>query len=119
MRYMLLIYKDEKVWGEMSVQEKGAIYQQAVEYSEGLRPSGFYQGGEPLEDTNTATTVRLKNGQAVITDGPFAETKEQLGGYTIVEAKDLDEVIAFVTRHPLLRGGLSIEVRPIRVGPPR
>ena len=119
MRYMLLIYKDEKVWGEMSVQEKGAIYQQAVEYSEGLRPSGFYQGGEPLEDSNTATTVRLKNGQAVITDGPFAETKEQLGGYTIVEAKDLDEVIAFVTRHPLLRGGLSIEVRPIRVGPPR
>jgi hypothetical protein len=116
---MLLIYKDEKVWGEMSVQEKGAIYQQAVEYSEGLRPSGFYQSGEPLEDTNTATTVRLKNGQAVITDGPFAETKEQLGGYTIVEAKDLDEVIAFVTRHPLLRGGLSIEVRPIRVGPPR
>ena len=119
MRYMLLIYKDEKVWGEMSVQEKGAIYQQAVEYSEGLRPSGFYQGGEPLEDTNTATTVRLKNGQAVITDGPFAETKEQLGGYTVVEAKDLDEVIAFVTRHPLLRGGLSIEVRPIREGPPR
>jgi hypothetical protein len=63
--------------------------------------------------------VRLKNGKAVITDGPFAETKEQLGGYTIVEAKDLDEVLAFVTRHPLLRGGHTIEVRPIRVGPPK
>ncbi len=119
MRYMLLIYKDEKMWDEMSVQEKGTIYQQAVEFSEGLRPSGFYQGGEPLEETSTATTVRMKNGKAVITDGPFAETKEQLGGYTIVEAKDLDEVLAFAARHPLVRAGLSIEVRPIRVGPPR
>jgi hypothetical protein len=119
MRYMLLIYKDEKAWAEMSVQEKGTIYQQAVEYSEARRPSGFYQGGEPLEDTPTATTVRMKAGQAVITDGPFAETKEQLGGYTIVETKDLDEVLAFAGRHPLVRAGLSIEVRPIRVGPPR
>lgn len=119
MRYMLLIYKDEKLWDEMSVQEKGTIYQQAVEFSEALRPNGFYQGGEPLEATSTATTVRMKDGKAVVTDGPFAETKEQLGGYTIVEAKDLDEVLAFATRHPLVRAGLSIEVRPIRVGPPR
>jgi hypothetical protein len=119
MRYMLLIYKDEKMWDEMTVEEKGAIYQEAVEYSEARRPSGFYQGGEPLQDTNTATTVRMKNGKEVITDGPFAETKEQLGGYTIVEAKDLDEVLAFAARHPLVRAGLSIEVRPIRVGPPR
>ena len=119
MRYMLLIYKDEKMWDEMTMEEKGAIYQEAVEYSEARRPSGFYQGGEPLQDTNTATTVRMENGKEVITDGPFAETKEQLGGYTIVEAKDLDEVLAFVARHPLVRAGLSIEVRPIRVGPPR
>jgi len=119
MRYMLLIYKDEKMWDEMTVEEKGAIYQEAVEYSEARRPSGFYLAGEPLQDTNTATTVRMKNGKEVITDGPFAETKEQLGGYTIVEAKDLDEVLAFAARHPLVRAGLSIEVRPIRVGPPR
>jgi hypothetical protein len=119
MRYMLLIYKDEKMWDEMMVEEKGAIYQEAVEYSEARRPSGFYLAGEPLQDTNTATTVRMKNGKEVITDGPFAETKEQLGGYTIVEAKDLDEVLAFAARHPLVRAGLSIEVRPIRVGPPR
>ena len=118
MRYMLLIYKDEKAWGEMSVQEKGAIFHEAVEYSEDFRKRGVYLAGEPLQDTNTATTVRMKNGKTVMTDGPFAETKEQLGGYSIVEAKDLDEVIAFVTRHPLLRGGLSIEVRPIREGPP-
>jgi len=121
MRYMLLIYKDEKMWDEMSVQEKGTIYQQAVEFSEGLRPSGFYQGGEPLEETSTATTVRMKNGKAVITDGPFAETKEQLGGYTILETSNLDEAIAFAARNPLvLVGGHSIEIRPIReVGPPK
>ena len=61
----------------------------------------------------------MKNGKALTTDGPFAETKEQLAGYTIVEAKDLDEVLAFAARHPLVRAGLSIEVRPLRVGPPR
>ncbi len=119
MRYMLLIYKDEKVWGEMSVEEKGAIFHQAVEYSEEFRKRGVHLAGEPLQDTNTATTVRMKNGKTVITDGPFAETKEQLGGYSIVEAEDLDKVLAFAARHPLVRAGLSIEVRPIRVGPPR
>ena len=62
MRYMLLIYKDEKVWDEMSAQEKGTIFQQAVDFSEGLRKSGLYQAGEPLEPTSTATTVRMKNG---------------------------------------------------------
>jgi hypothetical protein len=119
MRYMLLICRDEERWDAMSVEGRGTIYREAFEYSEARRPSGFYQGGDPLEPASTATTVRMKNGKAVITDGPFAETKEQLGGYTIVEAKDLDEVLAFVARHPLLRGGHTIEVRPIRVGPPR
>ncbi len=119
MRYMLLIYKDEKVWDAMSVQEKRTIFQQAVDFSEGLRKSVVYQGGEPLEPTSTATTVRMKNGKAVTTDGPFAETKEQLAGYSIVEAESLDEVIAVAARHPLVRGGLSIEIRAIRVGPPR
>ena len=119
MRYMLLIYKDEKWWDEMSVQDKGKIFQDAVEFSEGFRASGFNQGGDPLEATTTATTVRMKDGKTLMTDGPFAETKEQLAGYTIVEAKDLDEVLAFAARHPLVRAGLSIEVRPIRVGPPQ
>jgi hypothetical protein len=119
MRYMLLIYKDEKVWDGMSVQERGAIFQQAVEYTEGLRPSGVYQAGDPLESASTATTVRMRNGKTITTDGPFAETKEQLGGYSIVEARDLDEVLALAARHPLVRAGLSIEVRPIRVGPPQ
>lgn len=119
MRYMLLIYKDEKVYDQMSAQERGKIFKEATEFSEALRPSGFYQGGEPLESTGTATTVRMKSGKTLITDGPFAETKEQLAGYTIVEAQDLDEVLAFASRHPLVRAGLSIEVRPIRIGPPK
>ncbi len=119
MRYMLLIYKDEKLWEEMSTQEKCAIFEEAVEFSEDLRKRGVYQGGDPLELTSTATTVRMRHGKTVITDGPFAETKEQLGGYSIVEAKDLDEVIAVVARHPLVRAALSIEVRPIREGPPQ
>jgi len=116
---MLLMYKDEKVYEQMSAQERGAIFQEATAFSEALRPSGFYQGGEPLQPTSTATTVRMKNGKTFMTDGPFAETKEQLAGYTIVEAKDLDEVLAFAARHPLVRAGHSIEVRPIRVGPPK
>ena len=119
MRYMLMIYRDEKVWEAKSAQERGAAFQAAVDYSEARRPSGFYQGGEPLEPTRTATTVRIKDGKPVTTDGPFAETKEQLAGYTILEARDLDEVLAFVARHPLVKAGFSIEVRPIRSGPPK
>jgi len=119
MRYMLLIYKDEAVYDQLSVQERGTIFQEATDYSEAQRATGFYQGGEPLEPAATATTVRMRNGKPLMTDGPFAETKEQLAGYTIVDARDLDEALAFATRHPLVRAGLSIEVRPIRVGPPK
>jgi len=119
MRYMLLIYKDEKEYDQKPAQERGKIFQEATDYCEASRPKGFYQGGEPLEPAATATTVRMKHGKSLMTDGPFAETKEQLAGYTIVEAEDLDEVLAFATRHPLVRAGLSIEVRPLRVGPPK
>jgi hypothetical protein len=119
MRYMLLIYRDDKWWGDLSVQDRGKIFQDAVDFSEGHRASGLYLGGEPLEPISTATTVRMKDGKALLTDGPFAETKEQLAGYTMLEAKDLDEALAFATRHPLVRAGFSIEVRPVRVGAPQ
>ena len=119
MRYMLLIYRDEKVYEKLAVEERAALFEGATAYSEAHRPSGLYQGGEPLELTHTATTVRMKNGKALVTDGPFAETKEQLAGYTIVEAKNLDEALAFASKHPLVRAGLSIEVRPIRVWRPQ
>jgi len=119
LRYILLVYRDEKMWEEMSPQQRVAAYEDAVEFGDELRKRGVYHGGNPLEHVSTATTVRMKHGKPVITDGPFAETKEALGGYSIVEAKDLDEMLEMVKRHPLVRAGLSIEVRPIREGPPR
>jgi hypothetical protein len=115
MRYMLLMYRDEKRWEERPEPERDGIRQQAVEFSEGLRQHGVYEAGDPLQPIRTAATIRLSNGKPLRTDGPFAETKEQLGGYSIVEADSLDEVIAIVARHPLmLVGGHSIEIRPIR-----
>jgi hypothetical protein len=116
---MLLIYREEDQWTRAPLAERVTAYEEAVAFSEELRQRGVYQGGEPLELSSTATTVRMKNSKVVMTDGPFAETKEQLGGYSIVEASNLDEVLAIVRRHPLVKAGLSIEVRPIRNGPPR
>ena len=120
MRYMLLMYRDEKLWGELSREEREAIYHQAVEFSEGLRKDGVFQAGDPLHLTSTATTVRLKNGKTITTDGPFAETKEQLGGDNVVEAENLDEALSIAARHPGVRAGRhAIEVRPIGECPPR
>ena len=118
MRYMLLIYRDESVYDKQPLEARARLFSEATDYSEARRAEGFYQGGEPLEFTHTATTVRMKNGKVLTTDGPFAETKEQLAGYSIVEARNLDEVLAFVDRHPLVRAGLSIEIRPLRAGAP-
>jgi hypothetical protein len=117
MRYMLLIYKDEKWWDALSEPEQRALVQKAVDYSEPRRVGGFYLGGERLQGTETATLVRLQNGKALVTDGPFAETKEQLAGYMVLEAKDLDEVLDFTRKHPLAQAGLPIEIRPLRGSP--
>jgi hypothetical protein len=120
MRFMLLMYRDETWWDAKPEAERGAIRQQAVEVAEALRKRGIFLAGDPLLPTSTATTVRLRDGRAVTTDGPFAETKEQLGGYSIVEVQSLDEALAIAAEFPLLRvGGHSIEVRPIRELPPR
>jgi len=102
---MLLIYRDEKLWEEMSAQQRVAAYQEAVDFTEGLRKSGVYQGGAPLEHVSTATTVRMKQGKPVMTDGPFAETKEALGGYSIVEAKDLVHATELSKGCPILEVG--------------
>ena len=115
MRYMLLIYGDEKDLAKMAEVE-----QQHVEFKQSLRESGAFQASDPLQPASTAITVRIKNGSVVQTDGPFAETKEQLGGYYLVEAKNLEDAIAIASRIPSLRVGRSIEVRPIReIGPPK
>jgi len=120
MRYMLLLYGDEKSRAKMSEQERGAIFKQFVEFTESIQKSGAYRAGDPLQPTSTATTVRMKNGKTITTDGPFAETKEQLGGYYIVDAKNLDEALSIAGRIPSVRIGGTIEVRPImEIGPPR
>ena len=112
MRYLLLIYEREGEWARLSEAEKGKIYQEYMAFGQKIRKSGNHLAGEPLQPTSTATTVRVKNGKTLTTDGPFAETREQLGGFFMVEAKDLDEAISFAAQIPAARTG-SIEVRPI------
>ncbi|HYB44010.1 MAG TPA: YciI family protein [Candidatus Methylomirabilis sp.] len=115
MRYMFLIYKEEERWQKMAAEEREAIVLQAVEFSESLRKDGVYLDGSPLQPSSTATTVRFKGGKLLMTDGPFAETKEQLAGYNVIAAANLDDALSAAVRHPLLLAGThSIEVRPIR-----
>jgi hypothetical protein len=117
MKYLLLIYENEKEWNALSEQERGRIYQEYMEYRSGIHKTGNYLGGSALQPISTATTVRVRNGKTLTTDGPFAETREQLGGFFLVEAKDLDEAISLGARIPGARTG-SIEVRPIMPTPP-
>ena len=113
MEYLLLIYGPESAWAAMSEETRGAMYKEYYEFTEGIRQSGHYKGGNPLQSVTTATTVRVRDGKTVTTDGPFAETREQLGGYYLVEAANLDEATGIAARIPGARLG-SIEVRPIQ-----
>jgi hypothetical protein len=112
MQYLLLIYDNEANWGQRTEAEKGKIMAEYHALTEGMAKAGNYKAGEALQPTSTATTVRVRNGKTLTTDGPFAETREQLGGFYLVEAKDLDEALALAARIPSARDG-SIEVRPI------
>ena len=112
MKYMLLIYGDETAMAKLNEAERAALFRDYGQFSEGIRKSGNFLAGAPLRPTPTATTVRVREGKRLVTDGPFAETREQLGGYYLVEAKDLDEAIAMAGRIPGARWG-SIEVRPV------
>ncbi len=112
MQYMLLIYDNEKMWPAMDEKERNALMAEYSAFTEELQKSGKLVSADALQATATASTVRVRNGKALTTDGPFAETKEQLGGYYLVEAKDLDEAMALAAKIPSARFG-SIEVRPI------
>jgi hypothetical protein len=114
MRYLCLIYDDEKTWGTMPKEQADAMMGEYFSFTEGIKKSGHYVGGEALQPIQTATTVRVRNGKVSATDGPFAETKEQLGGYYLIDAKDLNDAIQVASRIPSARLG-SIEVRPIQV----
>jgi hypothetical protein len=112
MQYILLIYDNENAMKSRSPAEMGQLMSAYQKFSQEIVSAGNFKAGDPLQPTNTATTVRNREGKTLVTDGPFAETKEQLGGYYLIEAKDLDEAIAIAARVPSAQSG-SIEVRPI------
>jgi hypothetical protein len=114
MQYLLLIYHSEAEWAKLTSAEQGPIYQEYIQLVQQLSETGKYRGGNALKPTGLATTVRVRDAKRLVTDGPFAETKEQLGGYFLVDANDLDEAITIAGRIPGARYG-SIEVRPVVV----
>jgi hypothetical protein len=109
MKYLLLIYADENAWTDAERQQ---CYAESTELTHDLNSRGQYLAANPLQPVATATSVRVRNGERLVTDGPFAETREQLGGYFLVEAKDLNEAIAIAGRIPGARKG-TVEVRPV------
>ena len=112
MQYLLLIYDNEATWNKMTEADQAAMYKEYGEFTQSIAQSGNLKVGQQLQPISTATTVRIRDKKRVVTDGPFAETKEQLGGFYMIEAKDLDEAITLAARIPSARNG-SIEVRPI------
>ena len=109
MKYMLLIYQDEQTLDETT---RGACYQESTQLAHDIDASGHYLGASPLQPTSTATSVRVRDGKRFVTDGPFAETREQLGGYYLIDAEDLETAIDIAGRIPGARWG-TVEVRPI------
>ena len=112
MQYLCLIYTEESADARMTREEGQAVMGEYFAFTEGIKKSGHYVGGNPLQPTKTASTVRVRQGKMSTTDGPFAETKEQLGGYYLIEAKDLNDAIQVASKIPAARSG-SVEVRPI------
>ena len=109
MKYMLLIYTDENAWND---QEREQCYLESTELTHELHSSGHYLGASPLQSIALATSVRVRDGKRLVTDGPFAETREQLGGYFLIEARDLNEAISIAGRIPGARKG-TVEIRPV------
>jgi hypothetical protein len=112
MRYLCLIYENEKNWATKPKDESDSVMADYGAFTQGIKDSGHYIGGNALQPTPSATTLRVRNGKVSTTDGPFAETKEQLGGYYLIDAKDLNDAIQVASRIPSAKFG-SIEVRPI------
>ena len=112
MRYLCLIYSEEKRWTSLPTSDRDTMMTEYGAFTDGIKKSGKYIAGEGLQPTATATTVRQRNGKLSTTDGPFAETKEQLGGFYLIKAKDLNDAIQVAGRIPGAKVG-SIEIRPI------
>ena len=113
MQYMLLCYADENGWAALGEKQRASIMDEYAAWGQAIVKSGHFRASAKLGPTAAATTVREANGKRVTLDGPFAETKEQLGGFHLVECKDLDEALAIARRIPTLRAGGTVEVRPV------
>ena len=116
MKYLLLIYFDE-TWDARPLAERQEIYTGQMKVADELRAKGQYLGGNPLQPVATATSVRVRDGKRLLTDGPFAETREYLGGYMLIDVPSLDDALAAAARGPVADVGI-VEVRPVREGPP-
>jgi len=114
MKYICFGYQNEKKWEQLSESEKNKLFDVCFAYDDELRAKGHFLSGEAIEDASTAVSIRFKNGKVSVTDGPFVETKEQLGGVGIIEAKDLNEAIALWSKHPaMVFDATGFEIRPI------
>src|SRR5947208_8500031 len=112
MEYLLLIHDDESVYAALSENELSSLGQEYGAYTEALKTSGVYRDGRQLQPSSASTTVTVRDGEQVVTDGPFAETKEQLGGFYLIEVDSLDDALDWAARIPSAKLG-SIEVRPV------
>ena len=112
MQYLLLIYDDETTWAEMPEAERNGYFQEYMKYTSDLQQAGVLVGADQLQPTSTATVVRVRDGEQIVTDGPFAETKEALGGYYLIDVDSIDEALEWAAKIPSARYG-TIEVRPI------
>ena len=111
-QYLLLFYSDEQAWANRSDEDRGAVVQEYFELIDEIRKQDGYIVGAPLKPTSTATTVRVRDGEPVVTDGPFAETKEQLGGFFLIEALSFEQAVEWAAKVPSAKYG-SVEVRPV------
>ena len=112
MKYMLLVHHNEESFRKRSDAERNQMLQESVQLAQQLHASGQYLGAAPLHPTSETTCVRVRDGKRLVTDGPFAETREQLGGYFLIDAKNLDEAIGIAARIPGARKG-TVEIRPV------
>lgn len=112
MKYICLGYADENKWQTMSEGERNALIDECFAYDDVLRRNGHFVGGDALQSARNATTLRWQKGKVLVTDGPYAETKEQLGGILVLQAKDLDHAIQLMSKHPGVKAG-PFEIRPV------
>ena len=113
MKYICLGYYDKAKFDNLGQREQEAMFDACFEYDDHLRANGHFAGGEGLQPPETALTVSWKNGKAATTDGPYAETKEQLGGILVLEARDMNHAVQLMTQHPSLKFGTIFEIRPV------